>query len=256
MSNNLNIKIFFVLLIAFLTANANEARITIRTAPDGLTIRIDSVTIGQSPILNFSLAPGIHRIEAITPQDGLWNAGNILQNIFLKSGQDTTILLRLPQPVTINSVPFHAKVRAGDQFVGFTPLEVDFNRWGKIPLTLEKEGYESQTVTLQQPRPLLLVLAPISGDEQKPQSLWDRQLFRKKTKRKVLLISGALVTHWLAFYLKNKADDNYDKYRQSTHPDRIQHYWDQTRKYDRYSDISLGISYSMLAGLIYTVITD
>lgn len=251
-----SVTLLWLLLGAFLMLNAADSRLTIKTVPPGLTIQIDSVTIGQSPILNYSIRPGEHLIEALTPEEGLWNAQNIQQKVFLKPGRDTTLFLKMPRRITINSVPYHAKVRVGEELLGRTPLEIDFNEWVTARLTVEKEGYESQSISLQQPRSLLVVLSPIQDEEAVPKAFWHQNLFRKRTKRKVLLLSGSLVSHWLAFYLKNKADDNYDKYRRASRPEQIQHYWDETRKFDRYADITLGVSYSLLAGLIYTVLTD
>jgi hypothetical protein len=73
-------------------------------------------------------------------------------------------------------------------------------------------------------------------------------------KSKFIFLSGTVVTHWLAFYFKNLADNNFEKYQNTANPALMEKYWDNTQKYDRWSDITLGVSYAFLGGLIYTVL--
>jgi len=247
----------FLILSVFLICHAQEKKtiLTIESIPDQVQIRINSVLVGNTPITNYEVNSGYITIEAISNQAGIWNNHNIVQEIFTTPGQDTTIIIQFPKMIKINSVPFHAKLLVNNQSIGLTPVSVDFNQYRGKEFLLEKTGYKSFRFILQNQTSQLYTLEPLdlaTIDEEN--SSFTYGLFHSRMKTKFLFLTGTVVTHWLAFYFKNLADDNFEKYSTTGNPALMQKYWDNTQKYDRWSDITLGVSYAFLGGLIYTVL--
>ena len=66
----------------------------------------------------------------------------------------------------------------------------------------------------------------------------------------------AVVSNWTSFYLKRRADDYYDNYRQTTNLSKINHYYNQAANYDQYAVVMLGVSATALATYFYFLFTD
>ncbi len=251
-----NLFIIFTLIFCISAfAQSNSSLISIHSSPDSMNIRLDSVLIGRTPLERIEVKPGLHRLEAISPYPGLWNSTNQVIQFSVSAGSDTTISIKMMQPVKINSIPYHAELLQDYSSLGLTPITLMFEDYRGKEFRLEKDGFESKTFTLSEARPYLFKLEPMKlaqTDEESGSFL--HSMFHTKMKSKFLLLTGTVVTNWLAFYLKNLADDNYEKYRTTGNPQLMNSYWDKTQKYDRLSDISIGVSYAFLGGLIFTVI--
>ena len=245
--------IFFVFIRGW--SLENNARLTVYSTPEKVQVRLDSVIIGSTPLINFFISEGDHRLELLSPYDGLWNTSNIVQNFTIKSGHDTTLHVRFQKKVKINSIPYHARLMQNNILLGKTPLSISFVENRGKEFSLEKKGYKSFRFVLEKPQSQLFTLEPIGADIlHGEQNSFTYSLFHTRLKSKFLLLTGTVITHWFAFYFKNVADDNFEKYERTGNQYLMSKYWDKTQRYDRYSDISLGVSYIFLSGLIYTVL--
>lgn len=250
--------VFLILLLAINTLlPAQKAQLSIYSAPESVQIRLDSVIIGSTPLENLQIEAGMHKLEALSPYGGLWNINNQVQTFRIFAGQDTVIRVRFQQAVQINSIPYRSRLLHNNQLIGFTPLQIPFEENRGKEFNLEKNGYRSMRFVLEKPEPLIFKLEPLEiNPTEETNRSFASGLFRNRIKSKVFLLGGSVVAHWLAFYFKNVADDFNDKYRRTSDPERMNHYWDETQRYDRYSEISLGVSYAFLGGLIYTVFSQ
>jgi hypothetical protein len=248
----LNLLLSFVI---FGISNEQNAIISILSSRENVQIRFDSVLIGYTPFENFEVSPGEHILEAFSPYDGLWNTNNIVHIFKINAGVDTTIKIKFPKSVKINSIPYHAKLIFNNTLVGLTPLVIPFEDNKGKNFSLEKEGYKSFRFFLEKPESKLITLESIDFYKQESNT-FSHNLIHRRLKTKFLFLSGTVITHWLAFYLKNVADNNFDKYEKTADPTLMDRYWNNTQRYDRYSDISLGVSYALLSGLIYTVLRN
>jgi hypothetical protein len=61
-------------------------------------------------------------------------------------------------------------------------------------------------------------------------------------KKHLFILGGAVFSSWVAFVLRKKANDSYEQYARARSQRDIQKFWDQTRKYDLWANISLGVS--------------
>ena len=247
--------LLFLALSAF--GQPEAAYLTVYTTPPKVEIRVDSLQIGRAPLHRLKLQPGVHQVEALSPYSGLWNIQNKRVEIYLSPGQDTTLYIRFERPVFINSIPYHARIYLNERMIGETPLTLPFEKFKGKEFLLQKLGYQSTTFRLTSPEPLLITLQPITltGEKGVPGS-FTQSLFQSRLKTKFALLSGTIVAHWLSFYFKNVADKNYDLYLRTANPVAMQNYWNTMERYDRYSEISLGVSYAMLSGLIYLFMTQ
>jgi len=237
-----------------LQAQEETAHITIYSSLKNIRIRLNSILIGETPIEKLAIKPGHYTIEAISNEEGLWNTSNVSKDIFITTGQDTSIFMQFPNMVKINSVPFHAKLLQENNFLGLTPASVDYETYRGKTFTLEKSGFKSQSFVLKRTDPRMFTLEPLKISAAEENNSFSYSLIHSRLKTKFVFLTGTVITHWLAFYFKNVADDNFEKYNMTGNPALIKKYWDNTQKYDRWSDISLGVSYVLLGGLIYTVI--
>ena len=93
-----------------------------------------------------------------------------------------------------------------------------------------------------------------SDSESLPSSATLGGMASKHSRTKLALLAVSVSTQWLGFYFQNEADKNFDRYEAAADPAKAAEYWDNTRRNDRFTTVSLSVSYAALAGLIYYVV--
>lgn len=252
--NILKWNVLVLLLIQF--TFAQNGKISITSSPTESWVHVDSVLVGKTPITGIEVEAGLHIIDIAPPKGGVWNYEDKHLEVFIKENQDTTLNVNFSKPVFINSNPYGAHLKTGRNYIGITPLYLPFEPNQGTSFEIIKEGYEPYKFILDSPDPVYARLSKQEGyieqTKEKP------QLFgfipKKNVKSKFALLAVTVATHWASFYFKNVADEKFDKYLQTADPQLMDKYWNQTRKYDRISEITLGVSYTALAGLMYLVI--
>ena len=143
--NPIYILIAFILissipLIILLSNNSNFSVIQINTIPQQAEVYIDDKKIGLSPILNYKVSPGEHKIKII--KDGYEEKEEI---VTLKNNENKILNINLKEipnyKILINTVPDSAKLYIDNEFVGLSPLEY-LTLKNTINLKISKEGYE------------------------------------------------------------------------------------------------------------------
>lgn len=254
MSRFFKFKLLVLLLIHPILAQ--NARISINSNPPQSWVRIDSVLVGRTPLTDVQVQVGSHLIHIAPPKGGVWNYEDKLIEISLAENQDTTLSVLFDKPVFINSIPYGAHLRASHEHIGITPLYVAFESNRGTSFQITKEGYEPYDFVLENPEPVMAKLKVKKGytEQQNEKPRLFGLMPKKHVKSKFTLLALTVAAHWSAFYLKNIADQKYDDYLRTADPQLMHKYWDETKRYDRFSDISLGVSYAALTGLIYMVI--
>jgi protein phosphatase len=122
--------LIFVLGVFFLPKLINKKiNISISSTPQGAEVYIDDIKIGITPIENYAIKIGEHKIT-------------------LNENSTTTIsksLTPLTGTLQITSNPSGAKVYINDEYKGTTPLDFTLPP-GSYNITLTKEGYEDYTI--------------------------------------------------------------------------------------------------------------
>lgn len=243
-------------LTVHLTANDRQpGKLFVISTPPDCWVRIDSVLVGKTPLNGIEITPGKHLIQVSPPETGLWQLTDKIFTVDIKPGAPLSVRAEFDRPIVINSIPYGAEVLRDSIPLGTTPLYLAFSENRGHLFRLFKQGFEPYEFKLTERKSLLVRLtqsSEIVPIEKKPRFLG--LVSRKKNKNKFALLAVTVATHWASFYFKNIADDRYNKYLRTANPELIDSYWNQTRKYDRLSEISLGISYASLAGLIYLVV--
>ncbi len=243
-----------IFLFTTLLLGQQKGTVTIVSKPEKCWVRIDSVLVGKTPIQQFSLAPGEHTIQVFPNNNGIWNVQERIFHLTIKAHHDTTIDALFSRPVYINSVPFGANLLYDSTNIGRTPLYIPFEENKGKQFELVKTGYKPYFFTLDTTHSIFARLEPEEATTKvsKPQLLGF--IPKRRLKSKFTLLALTVAAHWASFYFKNQADENFDRYNRTTNPKLMDRYWNRTRKFDRLSAISLGVSYASLAGLAYMVI--
>lgn len=253
----------FLLAISFLLtaslsaqdASGEQGTLSVTSAPSGSWVKVDSVLVGKTPLELLPLSAGLHQIQVYPPNNGIWNLEEKRYEVIIHPNQDSKIHTKFSSPIYVNSTPFGAELYADTTRLGMTPLYIPFepNR-GKF-FRLSKHGFKDYEFQLNENKSILAHLEKDESfieDREKPQLLG--VIPKRHIKSKFSLLALTVASHWASFYFKNQADSNFDKYSQTGDAGLRDQYWDSTQKYDRLSEITLGVSYASLAGLIYMVI--
>lgn len=235
---------------------AQNATISINSSPSQSWVRIDSVLVGRTPLTDIQVEAGAHLIHIAPPKGGVWNYEDKHIEIVMAESQDTTLSIQFDRPVFVNSIPYGAHLKADHEHIGITPLYLSFESNSGASFQIIKEGFEPYHFVLSEPEPILAKLKRKEGytehEKQKPRFFG--LMPKKHVKSKFTLLALTVAAHWTSFYFKNMADQKFDDYLRTADPQLMKKHWDDTKKYDRLSEISLGVSYVALTGLIYMVV--
>ncbi len=232
----------------------DQARLTIRSTPKGAKVMVDSAVVGTTPVEHISLSPGKHIVQVFPPDNGVWNITAQTFTVTLSAGQDTTLKVTFQRPLFITSIPPQATIWLDSLNLGTTPEYLPFEMVHGKTLTLTKNGYMPYTVTIRSPQSLTLHLQRKQGFTEKRRPPLLNIVPHNHQTAKFTLMATTVISHWAAFLLKRRADYYYDRYQHTAQPNEIEYYWNQTRKFDRMSDIALGLSYASLSAFLYLVI--
>lgn len=255
MSRLLPVYLFLFVSTIGMAQEPRFGSISVSSQPVECWVKVDSLLVGKTPLSSHQVAPGRHLVQVFPPQSGIWNLQERTYEINLSAGEDTSIVALFSKPVLINSIPYGAYLFADTTRLGMTPVYIPFAEYRGQTLLLRKPGFKDYTFTLSKEQSLL---ARLEGNPDAPENREKPQLLgfipRTHLKSKFTLLAITAATHWASFYFKNVADSNYDKYRRTADPQQREQFWNRTQKFDRFSEISLGVSYASLAGLIYMII--
>ena len=203
---------------------------------------IDSMRVKLSPDGIQPVRAGRHVVRIKSPDRCNWYIRDFVDTVFVSSGDTLSLSVVFPRFVLLNSQPYGAEVFCGDKSIGYTPVLVSSEILRAGNLSLRKIGYFP--VSIMEPDSSLQVLwIPLQKSEKcnqvqmtlrsRAQKQPGHSKFWTYTSFSVAVLSGitALVT-------KNEADHYYRRYLQSTDPNTMQKYYDQTQKFDRYAGTS------------------
>lgn len=221
-----------------------------------MTVILNDTIEIYSPINRFPVAAGAYRLRAGITNDRNWYAKPVIMSFVVEPDDSLTLTLNATSYRLIQSFPSDALIVSDkDSVLGKTPLILNDALHPGI-VYLEKPGFISIAVnTYDDYWPKTVVL---KRDEKTAQTvhypmLPHRQSFLK-THYKAGLAATAVVSNWLSFYMKRRADDYYRKYQCSSSLDRINYYYDRTERYDRYASILLGVSTAATTTYLYILI--
>ncbi|MEX2116408.1 MAG: PEGA domain-containing protein [Bacteroidota bacterium] len=227
----------------------SSAHLTIISDPAGAEVILDSSLVGQTPIHDLAVFPGLHQLSVASPSFRDWNA--IFRNEMIQIGSGETMSLSYEFGTTLNLVtmPSGVNVLYDGRLIGTTPL---FYR-SSVPLSnmlvLRKDGFRIQEVHPGSIRGIVtmsVVDASVAESEMAIAPSIEKSLPRwaEYTSAAGIVVSGVA-----AAYFKHRANAHFNTYRLSGSAAAL----DDTRRFDGYSAVSLvvtQISFGVLAYLL------
>lgn len=211
--------------------------LTVRSATPGVRVLLDTVSLGIAPVTDVPVPAGEHLLRFVQSEDRSWLSPAVAETLRVAPGERIDREAILPTVYHITSEPYGATVTAGGTEIGLTPLELPLVSQ-KAVLTLSKAGFEDEMVPISgETKEIRVLLRSKPGAE--PAANLYLSSDQSKAPLPVYLAAGtAIASGFAAAYLKIKADNVYDDYRQTGDPASL----DQVRRLDLASGISLGLS--------------
>lgn len=221
-----------LLLPCGLSASEEErGLVAVHSDIEGLTVWVDSVQAGRTPIDSLSLAAGIHHIRVRHPDPLSWMAKDREETVRIVQDSSIQIHCRFPKPVWVSSDPEHAQLSVQGRRIGLTPGYVLCPDSG-LTLRFEKQGYQSRTFFLEQdPAPSIHVpMTPLPDFKIHSQ---DESLFRSRPVWVTFLLSFS--SGIAGYVFKTLAEQSYNRYQEAAHPDAMNRHFDRATLYDQIS---------------------
>jgi len=223
--------------------------------PPNTTIYLDSLLVARQPFTDLAVLPGTYVISIASVNDFSWNQRSQGKEIEIEPFERKYVDLNGLSPVKIYSNPIGSDVFAGNKYLGKTPLILPRTDLEGRELRFKRAGYKEEKLSLTQDQSAFtLNLTPID-----PELSRVNEVLLGGTKVNWLresLVLTSFVSSWAAFFFKRKADDLYMQYQGASVPARIEYLYHETQKYDRYSEVALGISAVSLGVYIFILVTE
>lgn len=221
--------------------------------PD-LNVYIDNTFMGKTPLPEQPLLKGEHTIRVQSPEPLNWLSRDWTDTIRIHAGENLTIRVQFNHTCWIGSTPTGAQIYAGKRLIGKTPTAVTLSDTTMPHLTLEHPGYQSHTVdlTVQGSSIVHVVLEKNSTCG----SIKPNKNYSLDSKKYWMIGSGifALASGIAGYHYKDRAEKAYQAYLKSGDPEQMEHYFDDSKKYDIRSGILYGIGEIFLGITIYLAI--
>ena len=202
-------------------------------------VQIDSTSISPSRDTLLTLTPGIHSITALSPNRADWLVRDFHAKISIHASDTATVVITFPRYILLTSRPAGAFVCKNDSLLGRTPY---IGKWRALKfktIQVKKRGYFTQQIFLSGRNKVRFTVVL-----QKDPAFWEqfRIIQRKKQLRKKRLhwsAAGtggvALASGMAAYFLKKRANEAYNRYRNTPYPDQIKRFYDEAHHYDNFA---------------------
>jgi len=225
-------------------------------SPENTTIYLDSVLIARQPFSDLALLPGKYKLGSDPVNDFSWQRRIQAQEIEIKPFEKTVVDLKKTGSIVIYSDPIGSDVFGGGKYLGKTPLYLGRLAVNGEDFRIKRAGYEEKKFSLAPDQNEYTVkLLPIDpGAEMRVQEALLGGTEVNWFKESLVLTS--FVSSWAAFFFKRKADNLYLQYQGAAIPSRIDYFYNETEKYDRYSEVALGVSAVSLGVYLFILMTE
>jgi hypothetical protein len=219
---------------------------------NNMNIYLDSILIANHSFTNLALNPGTYTIRADYQGSTSWLPAGYQQSVEILPDSCIKLNLELTIFINIKSQPYGAALFLDEKYVATTPVLLNKDDYLNHTLLIKKDGYQDRWININEnENKYNIILHTSNGNTTVLKGKQDKKYLSWK---KEGLIISSIVTSWMAFLLKRQADHYYDKYKTTSNPALIERYYDNTKKYDLYADIALGVSIISLGTYFYYLI--
>jgi hypothetical protein len=178
------------------------------------------------------------------------------KSVTIQENQSVEIDFVLADKIKVLSLPVGGKVFAGEELIGNTPVTFDRSLVGNQTLKIEKSGYENQLFQLDGVQnEYSFSLQPAENDPQLQVARVSESRGGLKWYREGLVVTS-LISSWTSFYYKRQADQSYARYQVTSDSRKRFAYWNQTRQYDTFAEIAIGVSVATLGTYFFLLLID
>jgi hypothetical protein len=222
-----------------LSDTASSAFLTVHCGLPELPVYLDSLQIGRTPLENYEIVSGIHRLMVASPYGVAWNADNYIQTFTVSPGEKVEFDVAFAPNVVLNTIPYGAAVFENAQLLGTTPLRIQ----PRAPtVRIEKEGYESQEILLESLKGSahIIQMTPNARWFLAQQKMQNDHQSKLKWRKRLMFGSLALaaVTGFTTVHFRSRGNDAYADYMATAIPADMDRYYAKSREYDKYAGIS------------------
>ncbi len=219
-------------------ASSDSAAVAVCSDPSGLTVYIDHALCGLTP-LQRTISAGQHLVRVARPDVAQWGQTDYFRTITVDSGDTVLVQAGFPKTVFIQTIPYGAAVFMDNMRQGVTPLVLNYDSLSEPLLRIEKEGYETiekkwRSIDGSQWKIPLEWKSTWLQQQQIHARQHEKQL-RQHRRWMVLSLAVSALSGLATIRLRDKGNEAYRSYLATASPARMDHYYQQTQKYDRYS---------------------
>ncbi len=237
-------------------AKGITAQLNIQADVDSAVVFLDSMKIGETPLVVRDIRPGFHRLRIVHPDVTNWLTGSIRDSLQIQPGEEKVLRYTFGRRFLILSVPSGAEVLIDDSASGSTPYLISFAGTDSLPsISLRREGYDSAKVDLSEARRGILTVAlkKLWSPDQRGGELEETVVTENHGTFRVYL-AGAITVGFgaAAAYFKIQADDRNAQYVTNLSSSSAS----QIRVYDTASAICLVFAEVGFGFLTYFLLTE
>ncbi len=207
----------------------------------GIEIRLNDKLLGHTPLPIICLPSGKYEIVARHPNPYIWGNFDWQDSILIVPLDTITIRPLFKKLFTVRTTPYDASVFLNNDSLGSTPFAFPINSHKNYQLLLKKNGYQDYTIDLNQVSSNFLTVDLVKNPSQLKLNELAQQR-RSKHRYRALTYSFwglSILTGLSTVYLKDQADAKYQQYLEAGSLKKMNQYYKDSKKYDRYTYISL-----------------
>ncbi len=254
--NRILITFLLLISISFAQDKLDTGKLTILLKTPGY-IYIDSEFISNQSIENLSLKTGEYKISVFSSKSRKWNERGYEKSITILPDQNINLTVENTNLYYINSSPYGSNIIQNNIVLGNTPAYINANDIDeKNKLIVRKNGFYDKDIFVKtdqneyffklKPESIIIENLVASSGLDNSQASWFKEGF----------VVVSLLSSWAAFYFKREADKSYNKYLQEGNSISLNNYYDATKRFDTYADISISVSVASLGTYMYLLIFE
>lgn len=248
--------LIFIFTIITFVAGADKTGYLSVSVEDGKQIYVDTTFVGRHSFSYMELPVGEYTIHVYNSQTYDWADRGISKDIVIEENAYVNLDFVLTDQVKVLSLPIGGKVFAGDELIGNTPITFNRDLVGTQTIKIEKKGYAEQSFNLDaNQNEYSFNLLPLENDIQLKVARISNSQNQLKWYREGLVVTS-LIASWASFYYKRQADQTYAKYQVTSDSRQRFALWRQTRQYDTYAEIAIGVSVATLGTYFFLLLID
>ena len=217
----------------FLKIDSDKKNLTILVNEQSITMPVENVLTLQS---------GNYTVVVFHPERFLWGNLDFEDRIIIFPADTVTLKPVFQTLLNIRSEPQHAKIYQREELLGETPFSIKKPNNYFSEIVLKKDGYCDHRILLDQVKNNRVMI-----ELNKTDSIFNlhKIKFKNMKSRNRKMSYGffglSLISGFSSIYFKSQADENYQKYLTSGSLKNMNNHFRQSKKYDRYTNSSLGV---------------